>query len=100
MLETFSLATFEPLVGSAFTLKGAEQSILLTLIEAKAHARANTESFSLLFQGPTSPVAFQATHRLEHPILGVFDLFLGPVHVPGFEGIPYQAVFNRLLPTP
>lgn len=100
MLETFTLATFEPLVGSAFTLRGSDQALSLVLVEAKGHRDDRTERFSLLFQGPGSPVAPQAIHRLEHAEIGAFDLFLGPVHLPGFEGIPYQAVFNRLLPTP
>lgn len=98
MLDILTLATFEPHVGSTFTLVGADLTLNLTLVEANGRSDGCMESFSLIFRGPSSPVAEQALHRLQHPALGAHDIFLGPVHLPGFEGIPYQAVFNRLLP--
>lgn len=99
MLDHLTLSTFEPLLGSTFTLVGAGQTLDLTLVEADGRSDERTESFSLIFRGPSFPIAEQALHRLEHPALGAQDIFLGPVHLPVFEGTPYQAVFNRLLPT-
>jgi hypothetical protein len=50
-----------------------------------------TDAFALHFSGAGAGLK-QGTYTLEHPALGVFDLFLV---APG--GASYTAVFNRLL---
>jgi hypothetical protein len=54
------------------------------------------ECFSLLFQGPETPLLPQGIHLFEHEQLGCFELFIVPVGRSG-GGFQYQAVFNRLL---
>jgi hypothetical protein len=100
-LDQLTSRIFEPLVGSLFVLPGiATPPVLLTLtlveVEADArHARnAATGSFSLLFTGPREWTLPQRIYRLEHPTLGVLEVFLVPIGQDN-RGFLYQAVFNR-----
>jgi hypothetical protein len=53
---------------------------------------AGRAAFSVLFEAdPGTPVA-QSTHRLEHPVAGMIDLFLVPVAPDGGRA-RYEAVF-------
>jgi hypothetical protein len=49
--------------------------------------------FSLVFSAPPSPALRQGIHRLEHPDLGILEVFLVPIG-PGRDGLRYEAVFN------
>lgn len=49
--------------------------------------------FSLVFESEGGPVLPQRIYRLEHPSLGVTDLFLVPLG-PGAAGMRYEAVFG------
>jgi len=37
------------------------------------------------------------THKVKHPKMGEFNLFLGPVATEETDGVYYQAVFTRLV---
>jgi hypothetical protein len=101
MLEDFTLDTFAPLVGSAFTVRADPSSTLeLDLVEAASLASAGSspagpvrQPFSLVFRGPLTPVAIQRIYPVEHPTLGAFELFLVPIG-PDQQGMQYQAVFT------
>lgn len=62
---------------------------------AVADRGSRWESFSLLFEGAGLTVP-EGTHRVEHPDLGGFSLFLVPVLSEG--NIYLEACFNRPLP--
>jgi hypothetical protein len=93
-------STFEPLVGSAFTLRapdGARIRARLEVIEDTAAVRRGApaeRAFSLLFRGGSSAAAAQGTYGLSHRHLGAFELFIVPVGR-GVHGQTYQAVVNR-----
>ncbi len=98
MLERLTQKDFAEHVNSTFqvTTLGGERADM-SLVEVKGKDDAFMESFSLLFKGLTPGVLSQDTHRVTHGVMGTFDLFLGPVMVPGRQdAVYYQAVFNRM----
>ena len=101
MLETFTLATFTPLVGTNFEVTIAEgKTVMLRLTSAtslsrgggvpRGHAR---EPFSLVFHGPAKPALPQRTYQFKHPDRGVFELFVVPIG-PDEDGPRYEAIFT------
>ena len=98
MLETFTCEMFTPLLGETFRLDvEGPAPVDLVLTDATelpmASARPGRAPFSLVFRGPPATVYPQATYQLEHPDLGVFELFLVPIGADG-EGVRYEAVFT------
>jgi hypothetical protein len=95
----FALERFEPLLGSAFTLRtgeGEPTALPARLVEARAGGRPGTggrQPFSLTFEGPPQPLLPQRIYRVEHPRLEAMDLFLVPVGRSA-AGLHYQAVFG------
>src|SRR5262245_14508823 len=101
MLESLTLESFAPHVGSVFTLPEAE-GVKLTLVEAKAATMGVAdgrrpalprEPFTLLFRGPARPILPQQIHCLEHTALGRLEIFIVPVGPDG-GGIGYEAIFS------
>ena len=101
MLEDpFTLARFEPLVGSRFTLRlgepGETDELPAQLVEARAGrsaGMAGRQPFSLTFEAPHQPALAQRIYRVEHAQLDAMDIFLVPVaRVAG--GLHYEAVFG------
>lgn len=97
MLETFTLQTFTPLLGSRFELRSPDGSVMaLELIEANAVGgaapNAARDPFSLVFRAAGAPVLGQGTYRLAHVDLDVFDLFIVPIRRDA-QGTSYEAVF-------
>ena len=103
----FTKATFDPYVGGIFQAPDAlGQMISLTLLSATANrpaantristkAARNTDSFSLTFKASRTLPPFTSIHRVSHPALGSFDLFLSPR--PQERGaMLYEAVFNHI----
>ena len=89
----FTLARFEPLVGSRFMLWLDDETRLpAQLIEARAAPRSHT-GFSLTFEAPPEPALPQQIYRLQHPQLEALDLFLVPV-ARSAAGLHYEAVFG------
>ncbi|WP_293504366.1 hypothetical protein [Roseateles sp.] len=92
-----TLACFEPLVGSGFSLRlGDAAELPVRLIEARAGpdtGAAGRQPFSLTFQAPAEPALPQRIYRLEHPQLDAMDLFLVPV-ARSATGLQYEAVFG------
>lgn len=103
----FTRATFEPYVGGIFQAPDASGHLIsLTLLSAtinkpKASTRlstrtaAETDSFSLMFRSTEPLPPFTSIHKVSHPALGQFDLFLTPQKQD--DGVMlYEAVFNHL----
>ena len=95
--DPFTLARFEALVGSRFTLRLDDAAELpAQLIEARAgrgEAFNGRQPFSLTFEAPAEPPLPQRIYRLEHPQLDAMDLFLVPVARTA-AGLHYEAVFG------
>jgi hypothetical protein len=102
VLESLDLAIFTRHVGDVFRLAVDETTTIeARLIEATPSSAASASSppnerrapFSLVFRGPDSPPLSQRIYRLEHPELGVLDVFLVPIGQDA-GGMRYEAVFN------
>jgi hypothetical protein len=92
-------ATFEPHVGTEFTIDVGGGTAIQTLLDSvqrhppRTHGD-RTEPFSLTFVGPRDKPLPQATYSLEHSELGSLEIFLVPIG-PNADGQPrYEAVFN------
>ena len=101
MLETFTLATFQPLVGERFQIAADQSPIDVVLAEANAPAAGGeleSESgrvrapFSIVFRGPLEPILPQRIYRFRHDALGSFELFIVPIG-PDDDAMQYEAVF-------
>jgi len=89
--------TFQPLVGSKFTLHtaGGTQDVVLTALRPHQAARPGKgECFSLLFSVPPKGAAESSTYAMTHPALGTFGMFVSAVGQPGTSQ-RYEAVINR-----
>jgi hypothetical protein len=87
--------TYVPLLGSHFRITPpGSRALRLKLIEAEALPGPG-ESFSLIFRGRVDPELGSGIFGVEHPALGHFDLFLGPVGR-GVKGLDLQAIINRI----
>lgn len=68
----------------------------LTLPDTQRDSQLRSQPFSLIFHGPLSPVASQATYTVQHPVMQNLDIFLVPIgpdrRLPGV--MRYQAIFN------
>jgi uncharacterized protein DUF6916 len=81
MLDKVTKETFEPITGGVFELVlGEGQTLPLEL--SAVH-----------FRGPVAPSLPQRIYRLQHPDLGVLDLFLVPIRRDA-TGTIYEAVFT------
>jgi hypothetical protein len=100
----FTRATFDPYVGGIFQAPDARGKLVsLTLLSAttnKPSAKISTgrpietDSFSLMLRAERPLPAFTSIHKISHPALGKFDLFLTPREKDG--AFYYEAVFNHI----
>ena len=107
MLAEFTLATFEPVVGSRFSVRiGANEWIEVTLVSAVGSGAPATDhgagqsptrltSFSLTFRGPVQPRLHQGTYEFTHETIGTFPLFVVPIGHDS-DGATLEAVFSRI----
>jgi hypothetical protein len=102
VLETFTHATFAPLLGQTFHCQVSPAARVDMHLIAAHLLTADTTSqeqaqrrlpFSLLFRGPREIVLPQRIYPLSHTILGTFGLFLVPIG-PDAEGMRYEAIFT------
>lgn len=103
----FTRATFDPYVGSIFQAPNARgRMVNLTLLSATTNKPSantkistrkaiETDSFSLLFKASEPLPPFTSIHKISHPSLGKFDLFLTP-HSQEGKALMYEAVFNHI----
>lgn len=100
----FTRATFDPYVGGIFQAPDAQgKMVSLTLLSVttnKSSAKISnaiareTDSFSLMFKAARSLPPFTSIHKISHPSLGRFDLFVTPREKDG--EFYYEAVFNHI----
>lgn len=100
----FTAATFAPYVGDIFEARNARgESIALRLDQVDKHAPKNrltskaksTESFSLIFKASEELPPLTSIHKISHPRLGKFDLFLTRYKTENDE-LFYEAVINHI----
>lgn len=97
MLDTLTIESFEPLVGTSFWLQNNAQKIELRLTKAarvmeSEAARLKRTAFSLFFLGPV--LLPQRIYRLTHDgFADPIDLFLVPLGQDA-GGFNYEAVFT------
>lgn len=98
MLDTLTVASFEPHVGSSFQIRpGGADALTLKLIEASAAGgdpSPKREPFSLVFVGPDEPLLEQAIYPVEHDELGQLTLFMVPLGPHKDGGLRYEVVFT------
>lgn len=100
-LETLTLETFQPHLGSWFTVALATgDTLALTLVEARALGAAyqpgGRAPFALLFCHPALPQQAhlpQRIYHLAHATLGTLELFLVPLG-PTAQGMQYEVIFT------
>lgn len=105
-VASFTQETFKPYVGGIFTAPNASgEKIELKLLSVGTFKPSNprstkgivkTESFSLTFQAAAELSPFTSIHKINHPSLGDFQLFLTN-HTTGSGELLYHAVINHLL---
>ena len=72
------------------------QAIDVKLVGVKRQGEEPTETLSILFEGPASPVLPHEMLSVKHPKLGTMELFVGPVCSPAAEAVAYEIVINRM----
>jgi hypothetical protein len=103
----FARGTFDPYVGDIFQAPNAlGQMVSLTLISVTDYKPQSatklstlrplaTECFSLMFKASDQLPPFTSIHKISHPALGKFDLFLTP-RESGDGVFFYEAVINHI----
>ena len=97
-LSEMTAELFVPRRGEAFILHTFDNQQFPAALERVTPLRsrrpgAGGAAFSLEFRVPGQTVLPQRIYRLEHPGLGVFDVFLVPLALDD-SGLQLQAVFN------
>ena len=103
-------ANLGSLTASAFRLhlhttfriyRQAEEAVEVELIEVQASQDTAPSApsglpvqFSLVFRGPAASPLPQKTYRLEHPRMGILDLFLVPIARKA-DTVYYEAILGR-----
>lgn len=84
MLEALTQASLAPHVGETFLVEATPQQRaalhLLQLHDLKTATSQGGECFSLLLRGTDQQPLAQDTYIVRHAKLGVFPLFIVPVH--------------------
>lgn len=98
MLESLTAEVFAGRIGDRFRLHvTSDHTIEVELFEATVlgsrRAAKGRAPFSILFRGPVTPVLPQRIYRIDHAVMGSFDLFLVPLG-PRNGGMVYEAIFT------
>ncbi len=99
MLESFTVQTFSEHLGSTFKIyPDSSNPLEVELISATGLGKRPEEGrhrqpFSIVFRGPEDVLLPQRIYRMEHPGIGVFELFLVPIGPDG-KGLQYEAIFT------
>lgn len=98
MLDTLTIASFEPHVGTGFTIHTDDRDEVLTLVQAdrgKPSGKDLRESFSLVFNGSSNDLMFHSQMvMLSHPEMGDLGIMISPIGRNDDGTYRYEAVFN------
>ncbi len=102
----FSEATFRPYINGIFQAPDSRRKLVsLVLISVNSYKSQGgsmvakskspeTRSFALMFKASKPLPPFTSIHKMQHPALGKFDLFLTPGEKDG--KFYYEAIFNHI----
>jgi hypothetical protein len=98
-LSTLSQARWSSHIGENFHVTGPSMGVDLRLVKVESHSFKNVkpqagESFSLIFDGPSTTHLKQATYQFQNTTLGILSLFIVP-DAPAGQAPKYVAVINR-----
>src|SRR5216684_1334131 len=100
-LAHYTRATFESYLNSIFRLYAGSTTVDLALVEVMdlipgtSNPQTGRECFSLLFRGGSVALP-QHSYKIEHPSLGIFQLFLVPGGPDDNGAQSFVAIINRL----
>lgn len=97
-MKSFCKANLDPHLNTVFEVrpKGENRTARITLVAVSERSIEPYVYLSLLFTGSAEDVFPQDTHVVSHPAFGEFEMFIGPVRHPKFDGTCFEAVFSRL----
>jgi hypothetical protein len=98
-LEDASPAAFRPYLRTTLSVEVADGVRVPLRVSAVSDVRSHGpfEHFSVMFQAPSGTNVPQNTYRVQHAVLGSFDLFIVPVG--GGDGPQVcEACFSRRVP--
>jgi hypothetical protein len=94
-LAALRIGDFTPHLDAIFDVQVAGGVVPMKLV--KVHPAGDSGraggAFSLIFAAPKGPWLPQGVYPVQHPVLGVMEIFLVPVG-PASGGNGYQAVFT------
>lgn len=95
MIEYLTRQDFEELSSGSLSLEHDGQQLELRVVETRDLPSVSTRqsSFSLVLEGPVSPVLPQGIHGLLHPQHGRLDLFMVPIGRDASH-TRYELIFN------
>lgn len=94
-LAALTIATFQPHVGSAFTVPAAAAATVTLVLESATAIGSWTggrQPFRLTFHGPREPLLPQSTYGLAHTELGALEIFIVPIAQTA-DRTSYEAIF-------
>lgn len=98
MLDTLTKSDFDPYLNETFEVHTESAGVVeVELIETSESRHDNMESFSVIFRGPMEKAFEQKIHKIKHPGMGEFNLFLVPISYGKPGAMYYQALFNRMV---
>ncbi|QIG96692.2 MULTISPECIES: DUF6916 family protein [unclassified Bradyrhizobium] len=94
-LAALQIDDFTPHQDAEFEMQAAEGVVALKLakVEPAGSSGRPGGAFSLLFAGPKGAWLPQAIYSVQHPALGMMEIFLVPIG-PVADGNGYQAIFT------
>ena len=94
-LATLSIEDFTPHLDAIFDMQtvGGVVPLKLAKVDPVGDSGRRGGAFSLLFVAPHGPWQSQGMYPLQHPTLGIMEIFLVPVG-PASGGNGYQAIFT------
>ena len=99
-LQNLNLETFTENLQTKFQASAEDgPAVELEMVSAKdtgTDMEAGREQFAIVFRGPLDAFLNQRMYRMEHPRMGVFDLFLVPIRRDQ-DGFYYEACFARMV---
>ena len=94
-LAALGIGDFTPHLEATFDMQTAGGVVPLKLakVDAAGDSGRKGGAFSLIFVAPKGPWLPQAMYPVQHPVLGIMEIFLVPVG-PMQGGNGYQAIFT------
>ncbi|GEP42657.1 DUF6916 family protein [Brevifollis gellanilyticus] len=96
-LATLESSVFTPLVGQSMIIRSGDKSATLEVVDVSIHHHkfpgSTREGFTISFRGQQGLRIPQAIYSLEHPGVGVMDVFITQTG-DGPKGSEFESVFT------